>query len=362
MNIPDLNIYKKVRKRNIPNSQKNFNYNYNNLNDYYYSLYKKLTNKKQKVTKNNDKDQDNKKKVYNIDNEISLNFGDNNINTLELKFNNKDNVNTSKRKPISTRTKKNNLYNDKKYSTQNNFIPSGITIPNEFKNNNINTNDTKQEKEKTKEKTNAKANDTKPTLINHNSEIKIDSYVNTNQSKVSLASSNSETIKDHVDKNIKSLYSSSIPNITINSFMDSMDDISKSVFLEDLNDYVDKDNKIKVKSTYTKLNTIPYNSDIINIMNETKSINYLKLYGSRSIKNSSSSFVLDSSTESIKDKKEGVIWDRNIKIDNNNKYYQINSPVSDEDSNVLDDISDLSVSSDELREHIRKYHFYFSFS
>ncbi|ORX48930.1 hypothetical protein BCR36DRAFT_69883 [Piromyces finnis] len=152
MNISDIKNYKrntnkKYKKyRNIPNHLKSFNYNYNNLNDYYYNLYKKITNKKQKVTEIN-KDKEKEKKIYKIDNEISIKFNDTNINTKGLNFGSIDkqnvtNINTIMKENFNnSRPKKYNRYSNQKYRKQNNFIPSGIKIPNKFESNNKILND-----------------------------------------------------------------------------------------------------------------------------------------------------------------------------------------------------------------------------
>jgi len=212
------------------------------------------------------------------------------------------------------------------------------------------------------------------------SEKSSNSYFN-NLSKMSIASSNSDTIKDY-DKisysNKRKFTSSSIPNVNFssNNVVNPIDHLSKSTFLEDLNDYVDKNNEdnrlgIAISSTCTKLNTIPYNSfrtqsDFLNIMNESKSkskaINYLKLYSSKSIKNSSSDFIFESSTESMKDK-DCIIWNKELNINNySNNYYQINPSVTDDDeeeSDPFENISDLTISSDERKQHLSKYIVFF---
>ena len=91
-------------------------------------------------------------------------------------------------------------------------------------------------------------------------------------------------------------------------------------------------------------------------MNESKlkTVNYLKLYSSRSIRNSSSDFILESSSESVKDKKDCIIWNKNLNInDYNNNYYHINPPDdSDDDNDPFEDISDLTISSDEREQHL----------
>ena len=161
MNLSDIKYFKKkdnkqkYNKHNtIPNNHKNFNYNYNNLNDYYYSLYKKLTNKKQKTTYDNDKRDEEYRKLYNIDKEISLNFNDTEINKLGVNsdnsnkdnnINNNTNVNDTKngnnnisKSAKSSRLKKNRHCNSRYHNSstkQNNFIPSGIKIPKKFINN-----------------------------------------------------------------------------------------------------------------------------------------------------------------------------------------------------------------------------------
>ena len=156
MNLKDLKKYKRradrrnYKYKNIPNSQKNFNYNYNNLNDYYYNLYKKLTNKKQKVTENNDEEKVKNKKLYNIDNKISLKFSNTELDKSGVSFSNsqlqdkQDTSNISKDtingKLKNKRPKKINRYDNQRYPNQNNFIPSGIKIPKKFDNNNNNNN------------------------------------------------------------------------------------------------------------------------------------------------------------------------------------------------------------------------------
>jgi len=173
-----------------------------------------------------------------------------------------------------------------------------------------------------------------------------------------------------ISSNKRKFNSLSIPYLTVDTPSFPLDNISKSTFFEDLNDFVEKGNEdngtnndnaeIAVHSTYTKLNTIPYNSfqtpnDLLNIMNESKlkTVNYLKLYSSRSIRNSSSDFIYESSSESIRDKKDCIVWNKNLNInDYNNNYYQINPPDSNEESDPFENISDLTISSDEREQHL----------
>jgi len=385
MNISDIKHYKgkekqKNKRRNsIPNKYKNFNYNYNNLNDYYYSLYKKLTNKKQKITvNNNDKEKNEIKNKYNIDKEISLHFSDTKINTLGLHSNNNENNNNDKNNKNNENgdntkgavknilPKKKYRYNNSKYSNyskQNNFIPSGIKIPKKFDSNkNINNSETDNNK-------NVPIINIKHLSLNDcsKSERNASSPTFNKLSKSSLASSTSDTIKDQINTTFNS---GSIPFIAFNNSLNPLDNLSKSTFLEDLNDYVEKDNEdnnskteITVHSTCTKLNTIPFNSiktqnDLLNFMNE-KPANYLKLYSSKSIRNSSSDFIFESSSESIKDKKDCIIWNKNLNInDYNNNYYRINSAdinddeEEEEESDPFENISDLSISSLEREQHL----------
>jgi len=403
MNLSDIKYYKRRPDRqkynkhnNIPNSHKNFNYNYNNLNDYYYSLYKKLTNKKQKITNDNSKKGEEYKKLYNIDNEISLNFSNTKLNKLVLNSNkttNNDNNNNNIKNNTISNNDTNNLINNtsigivksnrlkkNRYSRyqnsstkQNNFIPSGIKIPKKFNSNedeNKNSSDSDNNKKKPLPSLPLK---TKTLLLHDNNFSKSTNSFFINNSKSSLVSSNSDTIKDNMDinNNKRKFNSLSIPYLNSNTPSIPLDNISRSTFFEDLNDFVEKGNEdngngnaeIAVHSTYTKLNTIPYNSfqtqnDLLNIMNESKlkAINYLKLYSSRSIRNSSSDFIFESSSDSVKDKKDCVEWNKNLNVNdynnNNNNYYQINPPDSDEESDPFENISDLTISSDEREQHL----------
>jgi len=396
MNISDIKYHKKKDNKqkynnhnNIPNSHKNFNYNYNNLNDYYYSLYKKLTNKKQKTTYDNDKRDEEYRKLYNIDKEISLNFNDTEINKLGVNsdnsnkdnnINNNTNVNDTKngnnnisKSAKSSRLKKNRHCNSRYHNSstkQNNFIPSGIKIPKKFISNDKESNKSDKNKSIPLPSSPLKP---KSLFLNENIVSKSSNSFFINHSRSSLVSSNSDTIRDNIEinNNKRKFNSSSIPYLTVNPSAVQFDNISKSTFLEDLNDYVEKGNEdngtinnnaeIAVHSTCSKLNTIPYNSfqtqnDLLNIMNESKlkTVNYLKLYSSRSIRNSSSDFILESSSESVKDKKDCIIWNKNLNInDYNNNYYHINPPDdSDDDNDPFEDISDLTISSDEREQHL----------
>ncbi len=215
----------------------------------------------------------------------------------------------------------------------------------------------------------------KAILLNNNSISKSTNSFFFNHSKSSLVSSNSDTIKDNIEINSNKgkFNSSSIPHLTPSFPLES---ISKSTFFEDLNDYVEKDNEdngtvndnagIAIHSTYTKLNTIPYHSfqtqnDLLNLMNESKlkSVNYLKLYSSRSIRNSSSDFIFESSSESVKDKKDCIEWNKNLNInDYNNNYYKIDPPDTDEENDPFENISDLTISSDEREQHLSMLNIY----
>ncbi|ORX86499.1 hypothetical protein BCR32DRAFT_264890 [Anaeromyces robustus] len=410
MNLSNIKNYRlkpkqKSRIRNIPNSQKNFNYNYNNLNDYYYSLYKKLTNKKQKISSNDeikDKEEENidaeinrKRQLYNIDNEISLNFSDTKLNSLGLNSNsnnkindnsnnnnnnndnnNNNNSNSNNNIYKNSRPKKTYRYNyiKNEYSSkQNNFIPSGIKIPKKFENTHekINTsNETKNKDQQQQPPQNSKLNNIKeknvpiPTLnfisLKNISDRTSNSFFN-NLSRSSIVSSNSDTIKDNInERRNKKRHRENGPYIPLTQSLNLLENLSNSQFLEDLNDYVEKVNEDNnIYSTCSKLNTIPYHSfqtqnDLINLMNESKSksVNYLKLYSSKSIRTSSSDFVV-SSSESVKDKSDCVIWNKDLNINNyNNNYYKINPQYLDEESDPFENISDLSVSSDERKQHL----------
>ena len=159
-----------------------------------------------------------------------------------------------------------------------------------------------------------------------------------------------------------------IPYISKEQSLEPLD-YSKSQILEAINDFVEEDineenNNLTIHSTCSKLQTIPYDSfqttqnEILNIMNENKSkINYIKLFSSRSFQTSSSDFIINSSSESLKDKSEYILWNKNINLSNfNNKNYQLNNEYSEEEeSDPFESISDLTVSSDEREQHSCKY-------
>ncbi|ORY55057.1 hypothetical protein LY90DRAFT_507296 [Neocallimastix californiae] len=73
----------------------------------------------------------------------------------------------------------------------------------------------------------------------------------------------------------------------------------------------------------------------------------------RSFQTSSSDFIINSSSESLKDKSEYILWNKNINLSNfNNKNYQLNNEYSEEEeSDPFESISDLTVSSDEREQH-----------
>jgi len=190
-----------------------------------------------------------------------------------------------------------------------------------------------------------------------------------NLSRSSLVSVNSDTTNHNIEKKKEKLNKKEyIPCFSLAQSIDPSDDhSSKSQFFEDLSDYVEKNvdenSNLSVHSTYTKLNTIPYHTfqtqdELLNIMNENRSkLNYLKIYSSRSVRTSSSEFFVDSSSESIKDKSEYIIWNKNLNIERRlNNLSQANNDDSDEDENdPFEDISDLSVSSFEREQHLSKY-------
>ncbi|ORX48929.1 hypothetical protein BCR36DRAFT_259672, partial [Piromyces finnis] len=55
----------------------------------------------------------------------------------------------------------------------------------------------------------------------------------------------------------------------------------------------------------------------------------------------------------LRDKKDCIIWDKDLCINKyNNNYFQINSPTANDEGDSLEDISDLTVSSDEHEQHM----------
>jgi len=377
--------------------------NNNNMNNSNTKLYTSNTNLS---TSNTNMNTSNTNMSFSYTNVNSNSLNDNtNVNSSQTI------ISKSKTNPrLKKHIRHKNYTRNKFSSTVNNFIPSGIKIPKTFENNqNIVTKDTNikdgndgNNHEKNKDTSDQLNNKRMKSITSHLKDLSLNTtsgrssgsfFNNLDRNSFNLSNNNiiNNNIKNRkeMSNNNNNINNNNIIIININDNNNNNNNIinnnknrktipyiskeqslepldySKSQILEAINDFVEEDineenNNLTIHSTCSKLQTIPYDSfqttqnEILNIMNENKSkINYIKLFSSRSFQTSSSDFIINSSSESLKDKSEYILWNKNINLSNfNNKNYQLNNEYSEEEeSDPFESISDLTVSSDEREQH-----------